>query len=49
MSSEVKPATWQLVLGLAVPIETAEPKAEDWLGREGEILAVACAFSGIFK
>lgn len=44
MSSEVKPANWQLVSGMAVPVKTAELKAEDWLGREGEIQAAASAF-----
>lgn len=41
----MKPARWQLISGLAVPVETAELKAEDWFGREGEIQATASAFS----
>lgn len=45
MSSELKPVNGQLVLGLAVPVETADPKDEEWLGREGEVQPAAHACS----
>lgn len=45
MSSELKPVNGQLVLGLAVPVETADPKDEEWLGREGEVQPAARACS----
>lgn len=45
MSSELKSVNMQLVLGLTVSVETADPKDEEWLGREGEVEPAARACS----
>lgn len=45
MFSELKSVNVQLVLGLTVSVKTADPKDEEWLGREGEVQPAACACS----